>query len=144
MNDKTTAVAANDENVLDIFSEFDVQDDGVWVPYKGDVEFLIARANNPKFRRRLSYLYEKNRRLLDGKGDVAEAKSNEVMAAVMGETILMGWKGKVAIKGEVLTYSKENATRLLSVQLFREWVNKMASDEQAYKTVQDEADVENL
>ena len=145
MNDKTAvAAAANDDEGLDIFNEFAVDDSGIWVPYKGDVEFLIARANNPKYRRRLSYLYEKNRRLLDGKGDVAEAKSNEVMATVMGETILLGWKGKVSIKGEVLEYSKENAIRLLSVPLFREWVNKMANDEHAYKTVKDEADAENL
>ena len=135
--------AANDSG-LDIFAEFDVQDEGVWVPYKGDVEFLIARANNPKYRRRLSYFYEKNRRILDGKRDEAEAKSNEVMATVMGETILLGWKGKVALKGEVLPFTKENAIKLLSVQLFREWVNKMANDEHAYKTVKDEEDEENF
>ena len=135
--------AANDDG-LDIFAEFDVQDDGVWVPYKGDVEFLIARANNPKYRRRLSYFYEKNKRLLDGKGDAAEAKSNEIMATVMGETILLGWKGKVSIKGEVLTYNKANAIRLLEVPLFREWVTSQANDQHAYKTVKDEEDAENL
>lgn len=135
--------AANDDG-LDIFSEFDVQDDGVWVPYKGDVEFLIARANNPKYRRRLSYFYEKNKRLLDGKGDAAEAKSNEIMATVMGETILLGWKGKVSIKGEVLAYNKANAIRLLEVPLFREWVTSQANDQHAYKTVKDEEDAENL
>ena len=135
--------AANDDG-LDIFSEFSVDDDGVWVPYKGDVEFLIARANNPKYRRRLSYFYEKNKRLLDGKGDAAEAKSNEIMATVMGETILLGWKGKVSIKGEVLAYSKANAIRLLEVPLFREWVTSQANDQHAYKTVKDEEDAENL
>ena len=135
--------AANDDG-LDIFAEFDVQDDGVWVPYKGDVEFLIARANNPKYRRRLSYFYEKNKRLLDGKGDVAEAKSNEIIVTVMGETILLGWKGKVSIKGEVLAYNKANAIRLLEVPLFREWVTSQANDQHAYKTVKDEEDAENL
>ena len=135
--------AANDDG-LDIFAEFDVQDDGVFVPFKNDVEFLIARANNPKYRRRLSYFYEKNKRLLDGKGDAAEAKSNEIMATVMGETILLGWKGKVSIKGEVLAYNKANAIRLLEVPLFREWVTSQANDQHAYKTVKDEEDAENL
>ena len=135
--------AANDDG-LDIFAEFDVQDDGVFVPFKNDVEFLIARANNPKYRRRLSYFYEKNKRLLDGKGDAAEAKSNEIMATVMGETILLGWRGKVSIKGEVLAYSKANAIRLLEVPLFREWVTSQANDQYAYKTVKDEEDAENL
>ena len=137
------AVLPEDDG-LDIFAEFAVADDGVWVPYRGDVEFLIARGNNPKFRRRISYFYEKNKRVLDGKGEVAEAKSNEIMAAVMAETILLGWKGKVAIRGEVLPYTKANAEKLLAVPLFREWVTKMSNDEHAYKVVKDAEDAENL
>ena len=129
---------------LDIFAEFAVDDGGVWVPYAGDVEFLIARANNAKFRRRISYFYEKHRRLLDGKGEAAEAKSNEIMATVMAETVLMGWKGKVKFQGQVLEYSKPNAEKLLAVAPFREWVSKMANDEHAYKIVKDEEDKENL
>ena len=129
---------------LDIFAEFAVDDGGVWVPYAGDVEFLIARANNAKFRRRISYFYEKHRRLLDGKGEAAEAKSNEIMATVMAETILLGWKGKVKFQGQVLEYSKPNAEKLLAVAPFREWVSKMANDEHAYKIVKAEEDKENL
>ena len=129
---------------LDIFSEFAVDDSGVWYPYSGGVEFLIARANNAKFRRRISYFYEKHRRLLDGKGEAAEAKSNEIMATVMAETILLGWKGKVKFQGALMEYSKANAEKLLAVAPFREWVNKMANDEHAYKVVKDEADKENL
>ena len=129
---------------LDIFAEFAVQDEGVWFPYKGDVEFCIARANNPAYRRRVSYLYEKNRRVLDGKGAEAQAKSDEITAIVMGETILMGWKGTVSLKGEVLPYSKANAIKLLSVPLFREWVHLRANDEQEYKLQKDEEDHENL
>lgn len=129
---------------LDIFAEFAVDDGGVWVPYAGDVEFLIARANNAKFRRRISYFYEKHRRLLDGKGEAAEAKSNEIMATVMAETILLGWKGKVKFQGALMEYNKANAEKLLAVAPFREWVNKMANDEHAYKIVKNEADKENL
>lgn len=137
-------VAADNDDVLDIFTEFAVEDDGVWVPYKGDIEFLIARAGNAKFRRRLSYFYEKNRRLLDGKSEAAEKKSNEVLATVMAETILLGWKGKVAIQGELVQYSKANAERLLSIQMFREWVTAQSQDQHAYKVVKDEEDKENL
>ena len=129
---------------LDIFAEFAVDDGGVWYPYSGGVEFLIARANNAKFRRRISYFYEKHRRLLDGKGEAAEAKSNEIMATVMAETILLGWKGKVKFQGALMEYNKANAEKLLAVAPFREWVNKMANDEHAYKIVKDEADKENL
>lgn len=136
--------AQNEDTGLDIFAEFAVDDGGVWHPYAGDVEFLIARANNAKFRRRISYFYEKHRRLLDGKGEAAEAKSNEIMATVMAETILMGWKGKVKFQGQLVEYSKPNAEKLLAVAPFREWVNKMSNDEHAYKVVKDEEDKENL
>ena len=129
---------------LDIFAEFAVDDGGVWHPYAGDVEFLIARANNAKFRRRISYFYEKHRRLLDGKGETAEAKSNEIMAKVMAETILLGWKGKVRFQGQLVEYSVATAEKLLAVPLFRQWVNKMSNDEHAYKVVKDEEDKENL
>ena len=129
---------------IDIFTDFAVQDEGVWHEYKGGVEFQIARWQNPKFRRRLSYFNEKFRRVIDGKGEAAEAKSAEIMATVMSETILLGWKGNVALQGEVLPYSTANAARLLAVPLFREWVATMASDEHRYKVVQDEVDHENL
>lgn len=136
--------AQNEDTGLDIFAEFAVEDGGVWHPYAGDVEFLIARANNAKFRRRITYFYEKHRRLLDGRGEAAEAKSNEIMATVMAETILMGWKGKVKFQGQLVEYSKPNAEKLLAVAPFREWVSKMANDEHAYKVVKDEEDKENL
>jgi len=136
---------ASDEAAVDIFADFAVDDNAVWVPYRGDVEFLIARSGNPKFRRRIAYFYEKNRRILDGKGEAAEAKSNEIMAQVMAETILLGWKGSITFKGEKLgEYSREGAAKLLSVQLFREWVNKQAEDQSLYKTIKDEEDAENL
>ena len=141
MSDKIEA--ANDDG-LDIFAEFAVTDDGVWVPFKGDVEFLIARYNNPKFKRRLGYFYEKHRRVLEGKGDAAEQKSNEVMAQVLAETILLGWKGKVRFQGQMMEYSVANAAKMLAVQTFREWVIQQAQDSQAYKAVQDDKDAENL
>lgn len=139
MVDQTTEDAG-----LDLFSEFAVTDEGVWVPYKGDVEFLIARYNNPKFRRRLGYYYEKNKRLLDGKGQEAEKKSNEVMAQAMAEGILLDWKGKIAFQGQTLTYSVANATKLLQLETFRAWVTKQSQDEETYKVVKDEEDAENF
>lgn len=145
MTDTTTATPdTQDTEVLDIFNEFAVTDDGVWFPYSKGVEFLIARANNPKFQRRVSYFYEKNRRLLDSKTPAADAKSNEIMAEVMAETILLNWKGKIAFQGELLSYSKANAVKLLSVPMFRKLVDGFANDEHAYKLVKDAEDTENL
>ena len=76
--------------------------------------------------------------------EATEEKSNEIMATVMAEAILVGWNGTIAFKGEKLAYSKENAAKLLSVQTFREWVAKQSRDEELYKVVKDKEDVENF
>lgn len=135
MTDKST--------VVDIFSDFAVTDDAVYVPYKGDVEFLIARGGNKKFRQKIAHLYKKNQRLLDSGSDAAESKSDEIMIEVMAQTILVGWKGSVAIKGEVMEYSVENAKKLLAVPLFREWVSKQADDVASYKLVKEAEEEKN-
>ena len=58
---KTTAT-----KIVDLFSDFAVDDalsqEGVWVNYAGDVEFLVARAGNKTYRKVAQNLYDKNRR----------------------------------------------------------------------------------
>lgn len=130
-------------NVVDIFADFAVNDDAVYVPYKGDVEFLIARANNKQFRKEISRQYKKHERLLESKTEAADEKGEEIMVEVMAKTILVGWKGALAVKGEVLTYSVENAKKLLSVPLFREWVSKQADDVNSYKVVKEAEEEKN-
>lgn len=128
---------------VDIFADFAVTDDAVYVPYSGNVEFLIARADNPKFSKKLSNLYLKNKRIIDAGTDTSDAKSEEILIEAYAESVLLGWKGAVKFKGEDLPYSKDNAKILLSVPLFREWVTAQAKDTSAYKVVQEEETVKN-
>lgn len=135
------------EETIDIFTDLALNQDteisGVWVPYRGDVEFLIARSNNRKFRKLFTHQYKKNQRLVDSNTDAGEAKGDELLIDVLAQSVLLGWKGKLAIQGELVQYSVSNAKRLLAIPLFREWVSKQADDIEAYKAVQAEEDQKN-
>ncbi len=142
-----TAGAPAGNTAIDLFAEFAtntaVEEAGAWVPYSGDIEFLIARSNNPTYARKLTKLFDRNRQLLNTKGKAAEDKAQEITIEVMAESILLGWKGTFTWKGQPLPYSKENAKTVLSVQDFRRWVQEKAEDFDRFKLVQDEADAGN-
>lgn len=133
---------------VDLFAEFATNEaleaEGVWVPFKGDVEFLIARAGNKAYNKALALHFKRNKALLEGNSDSAEAKSEEIMIDVTARHILKGWKGTVTIKGENLgDYSVDGAKRMLALKQFREWVMAQASEFSQYKAVQDEESAKN-
>lgn len=133
---------------VDLFAEFATNEaleaDGVWVPFKGDVEFLIARAGNKAYNKALALQYKRNKAMLDGNTDASEAKSEEIMVDVTARHVLKGWKGNVTLKGEKLgEYSVEGAKRLLALKQFREWVMAQASEFSQYKAVQEDESAKN-
>lgn len=132
---------------VDIFNDFAVNEtaalDGVWVPYRGDIEFCIAKNGNKNFRKQAQVVFKRHGRMLEQGGEVAEAKSRELMIDLMAKTILIGWKGTVMFQGTALEYSVENAKKLLAVDGFRDWVDAQAKDEAQYKAVKDEEDEKN-
>lgn len=97
----------------------------------GNVEFLIARAENDNYNKLFIELYEKNMAKLEAGGDEAEELSIQLSAEVTAKTILLGWKGEVGYKGKPMKYSVENAMKLLSdpqMKEFRRFVAKQAQD----------------
>ena len=133
---------------VDLFNEFAVDEalsqDGVWVPYTGDVEFLIARAGNKNYRKVAQNLYQKNVRLIESKTEASSAKMDEVVIEAMVKGVLLGWKGNLKFQGEALEYSATNARKLLQMERFREWVDAQSKDEQQFAAVQEAEDGENL
>jgi hypothetical protein len=105
--------------LVDFFSEFALNEDttetGVWVPYMGGTEFLVAYSKNRKFRNRASYYYKKYARTLDANNEQARDKLEEITIQVMAETVLLGWRGPVAYQGIPLEYSVANAKLLLTL-----------------------------
>jgi hypothetical protein len=131
---------------IDLFNDFatdDKADDGVWVEYRGGVEFLIAYTKNRKFKNRASYFYKKNSKMLEAGGEVAADKLTEITIQVMAETVLLDWRGPMKLQGEVLTYNVTNAKRLLALEGFREWVSKQSEDLANFKAVQEAEDLGN-
>lgn len=138
----------SDTNVaVDLFADFaldtTVEQNGVWVPYRDGVEFLVARAGNDAYRRKLAMLAKKHDRLLNQKTPAADAKSEEIFVDVLSTTVLLGWKGNLVFQGKPLEYSVDNAKLLLGHKLFRQWVTTQAEDEKAYKAVQEAEDAKN-
>ena len=138
---------------VDIFSEFAISEtksqEGVWVPFKDGVEFLIAKSGNKKFRRLAASMMNKNKRILDQKdGDgvsteAAEAKLNEIMVEIMAKSVLLGWRGNLQFQGKPLEYTEDNARKLLKLEGFRSLVSDLAADEAYFKEVQEAEEAKN-
>lgn len=122
---------------IDIFEDFatdtSAEEEGTWVPYAGNVEFLIARFGNKAFTKRFAQLHKLHKRVLDTKSDAADQKADEIMVTAYADAVLLGWKGDLTYKGASLPYSKENAKTLLGLKDFREWVYTQASEMANFK-----------
>ncbi len=133
--------------MLDIFSTFAVDEkaetEGRWVEYGNGVSFLVARANNNNYNRLLSSLYKRNKVALEAKGDAATALNDNLMVEVLAKTILLGWKGDIALKGEKLEYSVENAKKILAHKDFRRYISNLSEDFEAFKVEQEAEDAKN-
>lgn len=124
---------------MDIFTEYaaneTLENEGTWVEV-GDAEFLIARSGNKKYIRKLTRAVDRHKKMLDRKDDAADKLSDEIMIAVIAETVLLGWKG-VSYKGAPISYSTDNAKMLLSLKDFRRQIVELAEDFDAYKAVEE-------
>ena len=144
----TTVTTSNQAaQVIDLFSDFELDTkkslEGVRVPYRGDVVLVIARQGNGKYRAAIQAAMKRNKRVLDVLPEKEkEDKWNELTIEILASTVLVGWEN-VYYKGKPLAYSVENAKLLLQMELFRNFVVDKASDETAYKAVQDEEEEKN-
>jgi hypothetical protein len=127
--------------MTDFFKQFasdeKMEIEGRWVDHDTETSFLVARSGNKHFNRLFTKLYQKNKVVLESKGDAAEAKSDEIMIETFAKTILLGWKGKVEFDGKDLSYSVENAKKLLALKDFRRVIASYADDFDSFKVVQE-------
>lgn len=136
---------------VDIFSMFAVNEtkanEGVWVPFMGDIEFLIGRELNHKFREVAKAANKRYERLLKQDTPEAEAKGLEVTIDILARSVLLDWRdpnGELTYKGQPIgSYSVEKAKQLLSLEGFRQWVQEQSRDEKIFKEVEDKEDEKN-
>lgn len=117
------------------------ENEGTWIEI-GDARFLVARAGNKAYVKRLTREVNRNNRALERKDDAADALSERIMIDVIAHTILLDWEG-VESEGQPLAYSVEEAKAQLAYEEFRREIMKAAEDFSAYKAHQDEDDEKN-
>lgn len=86
--------------------------DGVWIPYIGDVQLLVARMTNDRFQ-------ASQRRVLREKGvnsmqDLPEEDVAEMSKPGVAEFVLLGWKNIEDEDGNEVVYSKEKALEIFN------------------------------
>jgi hypothetical protein len=80
---------------------------------------------------------------VEGKGDAAEKKADEIMCEVMSKTILLDWKN-VQVDGKDRPYSQQAAyDLLLEMKDFREVIDTASAELERFKVHQDEEDEKN-
>jgi hypothetical protein len=125
---------------MDIGKEFttDLSKEESGVPVElGDATLMIARTYSPDYSKMVDSLFKKNKKVLDMKNEASQTLSDNLMAEVVGSTVLKGWTG-VTEGGADLPYSKENAIRLCRIKDFRAFVMEKANDMSLYKLAVDE------
>lgn len=139
----------NATNVVDLFAAFatdrSAERKGVDTPLAGcgDTLFRIARANSPAYGKALGDQFKRHKMILSAQNEASKTKSDQIMATVMADHILLGWTGTVNIKGVPTPYSREAAYELLLLDGFRNLVSEVADNMELYKAVKDEADAKN-
>jgi len=132
---------------LDLFNEFATdtaaEESGVWMPYAGDVEFLVARANNREYSRLIQKMYRRNKVALDAGGEAATKLNEQLVIEVMAKTILLGARGDFTWKGAKVEFSESVAKEMLALREFRRWVADKADDMSGFKLIKDEEDEKN-
>lgn len=121
---------------LDIFAQYatdeTLEENGTWFPVGGGARVLVARSGNRKYGKMLTKEVERNKKALDLNDDAADKLSEEIMIAVIADTILLGWED-VTFKGKALEYNPANARKLLAIKDFRKAVAQFADDVSAFK-----------
>jgi hypothetical protein len=107
----------------------------------GDGAYItVARSGNKMYNRMLAKSFEAAKHTLSQKNDESEALADQIIVDTLSKSVLLGWRG-LEFKGESITYSVENAKKLLAVKDFRATVTRLAEDFNNFK-LQDEAEDE--
>ena len=95
--------------------------EGVWVKIGEDAELLIARWLNPACREAMAK-YAKEFVTVNADAGVAvqemekrldDGSSAKMLAHVIADSVLLGWRGNLRMNGELLEYSRERALELM-------------------------------
>lgn len=116
--------------------------DGVWFDLDEKSRICVARMNNHKHRAALEMAVKPFRVQINA-GTLPDNKYKEITLGPLADFVLVGWEN-LALEGELLEYSAENARRVLSeFPEFRALVTSLSLDAENYRASDLEEDVKN-
>ena len=119
---------------------------GAWMKLDADCSFLIARNNNPEYKKHISKSLRESAAANQGSSeiDIAESLTDEAMLEGTARYLLIGWKG-VTSGGKEIEYSVDASRELLDehddIALM---INTFATSRDNYLLKQDKKDAKNL
>lgn len=115
---------------------------GAPVKIDDETTLVIARYNNPKFRRTQAKMMEP---LIEtcGKAGVTTEQADEVLSKVLAECILLGWDN-LKISGQVIPYTHDNCLKILRDARFVDFKERVMIESQKLENFRLEALEEDL
>lgn len=124
-------------------TDLSAEEQGVWVTYQGDVQFKLARIDNPRYTAKLAAAIKPHRKAI--RTDTMPDKDLlEITTAVLAETVVLDWKG-IEEDGKPVKYSVEKAKEFLldpSLKDVTEWICTFAKDAANYRNDLIQQDIE--
>ena len=101
--------------------------DGVWEDIGDGIRVKVARIGNSKYQKTFNRISKPHRKALR-RGTLKEDIAEKLMIDCMVDAVLLDWEN-VELDGQVIPYSKENATKILTeFKDFRDTINDYAND----------------
>lgn len=132
-------------DLLDYATDPQLEEEGAWVPMDSETKLLVARFENPKFRKmreRLSTPIAKAR----GRAGLTKEDGKNILNKCMAKHLLLGWQN-LCVGGEIIPYSPEKCLALLQdrrLQDFKELVLGISQNLEHYRLESLEEDSGNL
>lgn len=115
---------------------------GTWIEIQ-DSELLIARNNTRAYRVALAKALSDNPSAMEASNEKEEAASDAILAAVVAETVLLGWKN-VTVDGKPVKYTPKKAEKLLAeLPDFMDLVRGLSDNIENFRVDQEEKEVKN-
>jgi hypothetical protein len=107
-------------------------DEGVWLKL-ADAELKIARLGSPRYQSALLARLKPHRESIE-LGIMKDADAVLIEVELLADFILIDWRGNLELDGVPLSYSRENAIKVLQIEEFRRWVKEQAQRLENFRT----------
>jgi hypothetical protein len=130
----------------ELAADLDMEEAGVWVPYRDEVEFKIAAASS----KRAMSAYRKHLRPVERRiaaGNIKEDEAAVYVARFIARGLLLDWRGVDDDDGNPLAYTPALGEQVLTqpdMKYVRRFIQESAAEQDVFKTAAAEGDVAAL